>query len=930
MSSTNRPNHHLIIALLVGFAYHLGLTFFTFKRTYDAYVHIFFADHYARSWFEPWEPRWYTGFNMTSYPPASHQVTALLSSLLGLQNAFIVVLVCALLFTVVGIYRFAKIWVSAEAAGYAALIAIFATGITETAHVFGQLPTLFSLGFLLNALPYVYRWVHDGRWRILFVAWMVCAATTAGHHVTTLFGSVFFVAPVLVVALWDRYAAQTTINETPILTIVVRFLTSWLTVAPVRRAFLRAIVFGVGLIAILVAVVLPYWLWSASDPISQVPIPHASRDSFIENQAAGLVFWLIPYGVGVLFLPWVTKQMTTLRRLPLLLSFLLLILLGTGGTTPIPRLLLGGAFEILTLDRFTFWATIVMLPFMGEIIASVAEGQIGRKTLSPSAARACLLVFAVALISASVFTANLTQFRKFQPEPIAMEPILQFLKKDEHDAWRFLTLGFGDQMAWLSAQTDALSVEGNYHSARRLPELTSSPVERLDGAKFRGIPGLGSLQQFLTVPEKYHLKFIFSNDPFYDPLLYFSGWREVGRLDNNIIVWERAGIPPLPDTLPNKQLPQWQRIMWGVLPLTTIGLAIAAVFLLGQQADRPRWWSWRMGAFVLVGAAGLILTWAGVRRVQNNGISAESTLLAYYDALDFRQFEEAYSLLDPDTRPDYEIYLEHITSQGGLRGSYAKLDNLVTVVLEETAATQTIRADAEWVTALAKITSAETHLLSRSAAGWVVAPPAITENPISTTSQQPINVRTVSAQSINRDGRHHLLGVIANETQTAADITITGILYDATGAEIGRNNAHTLVVHTLAAGEATPFRIPFPTSITQTVGSFEIKTQAYTVVEPPYTVSFAADDGLQATADGQPLLVGNIINAGCRDVSIVQLLIAQQDAAGNVLWVEQFFVQAPLKAGDTRYLAAQVSVVADNPTWWVTSQSFVLAQKPRC
>ena len=36
-----------------------------------------------------------------------------------------------------------------------------------------------------------------------------------------------------------------------------------------------------------------------ADPITQVSIPHASRDSFIKNPNAGLVFWLVPYGLSL-------------------------------------------------------------------------------------------------------------------------------------------------------------------------------------------------------------------------------------------------------------------------------------------------------------------------------------------------------------------------------------------------------------------------------------------------------------------------------------------------------------------------------------------------------------------------------------------------------------------------------------------------------
>ena len=192
-----RQNPHLLLALAIALAYHGSLVFYTFKRTYDAYVHIFFADHYARAWFDHWDYRWYTGFTLTSYPPGSQQSIALLSPLVGLQNGFIIVQTLAVLWVTIGIYRFSKLWVSEEAAGYAALLTVFSSSITETIHVFGQLPTTFSLGFLLNALPFVRQWLDTGNLRWLLTAWALNAATTAGHHVTTLFGAIFFVMPVI-------------------------------------------------------------------------------------------------------------------------------------------------------------------------------------------------------------------------------------------------------------------------------------------------------------------------------------------------------------------------------------------------------------------------------------------------------------------------------------------------------------------------------------------------------------------------------------------------------------------------------------------------------------------------------------------------------------------------------------------------------------
>lgn len=581
------PN--LLLALALALVFHGALVFYTFGRTYDAFVHIFFADHYARAWFDHWDYRWYTGFPMTSYPPGSQQSIALVSKLVGLRNGFVLVQTYAALMLVIGMYRFARLWVSEEAAGYAALLTVFSSSITETIHVFGQLPTTFSLGFLLNALPFVYRWLRRGELRILLLAWSINAATTAGHHVTTLFGAVFFVAPVIGLGLVDELRRPLPDEPDGSPAQVTRRNLRPLAVRRLRRilpATVRAGVYGVGLIALLVLVVLPYWLWSKADPITQVPIPHASRDSFLVNTSAGLVFWLIPYGLSLIALPYVAYKGMTTRAWPLALSIGLLFFLGTGGTTPFPKLLLRGAYDVLTLDRFTFWATICMLPLLGEFVVSLRHGGLARLIrgqLGRTAHFAIQAGLVAAYLLIAIFVVNLTQFRRFQPAPIEVEPITTFLAKDGHDRWRYLTLGFGDQVAWLGAATTATSVDGNYHSARRLPELTSTPVERLEGAKFRGIPGIGSLQQFLAVPEKYNLKFIFSNDQFYDPLLYFSGWHRLQRLENGLMVWERADIPALPEALPRKEIPVYQRAMWGIVPM---GAIFSALTLLGVYAAR--------------------------------------------------------------------------------------------------------------------------------------------------------------------------------------------------------------------------------------------------------------------------------------------------------------------------------------------------------
>ncbi len=591
-TSLAQADVRLWIALLTATLWHGGLLVSgSYRRTYDAYIHMFFGDHYARDWFSTWEPRWYTGFTVTSYPPGTHQLIAALHRVIPLEAAFVVVQIFAIIALIVGVYRFTLIWFDQRVAGWAAILAVASTAISEVVHVFGQLPTSFSLAMLLNALPSIYAWVRNGSYGHLGVGVAMVAATTAAHHVTTLFGAVFFVGPVVATAVIDALRTPRP-GEPPGHSLQINRQSFWPTaVRRLRRVFpalARSMVIGFASIVVLVVVVLPYWLWSASDPIVQIPIPHASRDNFFENTAAGIVFFIIPWGPLIALLPVALLRGAFSRALPLAASVGLLFVLGTGGTTPIPRLLLGGAFDILTLDRFTIWATIGALPLIASMIPSLTGGRaaaFGRAVVGRRSWTLCLGVSAAVVVAAAVLAANFAQFRPLQPDRIDPQPIAAFMSKDQHDRWRYLTLGFGDQMARVAAETTATTVDGNYHSARRLPELTSRSVERLEGAKFRGVPGIGSLQQFLGTPDRYNLKFVFSNDVFYDPLLWASGWHRLDRLINGVVVWEREDVPPLPDVLPSSELPDWQRAMWGIMPLTA--LATASVAFAWNLAGQP-------------------------------------------------------------------------------------------------------------------------------------------------------------------------------------------------------------------------------------------------------------------------------------------------------------------------------------------------------
>ncbi|GAC1544618.1 MAG: hypothetical protein NVS2B7_18980 [Herpetosiphon sp.] len=1013
-------NGYLLLALALALVYHGGLLVSgSYKHTYDAYVHLFFADHYMRAWFDHWEYRWYTGFPVISYPPGSQQSIALLAFVIGLPAAYVVIQLAAILLSTVGVFRSSRMWVSETAAGYAALIFVFGTALAETVHVWGQLPTIFALGFLLNALPFVHRWLVHGRLSMLLIAWALNAATTAGHHVTTLFGAVFFVGPVILSALihaWHVPAA----GETGPLAPLSRATLAPYTASRLRRVLptlLRAALYGVGLVVVLLLVVLPYWLYSRADPITQVPIPHGSRDSFLVNPNAGLVFWLIPYGLTLLALPYILRRGLQRHLLPLWLSWALLFVLGTGGTTPIPRWLLGGAYNILTLDRFTFWATIIALPLVAEAVVSLHNGAIARylrDQWGPAVLHLLQGGLVVAYLIASLATANLTQLRHFQPDPIEMQPLVDFLAKDQHDRWRYLTLGFGDQFAWLSAQTTATSVDGDYHSARRLPELTSAPVERLEGAKYRGTAGIRSLQQFLAVPEKYQLKYVFSNDQFYDPLLFFSGWHRLQRLTNGVMVWERADIPPLPSVLPRVEIPNFQRIMWGVVPLAAVLLGLLAlgarwwlklfprslaltrrgpssvdaqVQRLWSAVDRrlarwsatpngpstagpahrpvprPRRWSYpppasqplrrRRVHWLLVGATLLTLGSFGWYVTWTN--TPLSLVARYFNDLDFGRYQQAYALLDPATRPSFDLYRLQLSVENGLVASYGKLSDLHSRVVSGDAQHLVVDVNGTWMTALQPFPAARRLKLVRHGWRWSIeAPPQDLSTPPDEFFRRPSvtfgaqgrrqlgigpvpqsdlqdrpNIRVLESRLVRSGNNNVAVGELINDGVDPADVTLTAFLYDANNRLISSANAQTAILHKLLPQETTPFRIDLPPAMPAAAGSTAVPRMP---LGPPaalqvYARGVVTGRDLYRDLAAQYLrvgpatdrslhLFGQLLNIGTGESVVPHLLITYYDVGGHVAWVDERFLGSAIRP--------QRSAAWDLPLPDPTQISFVL------
>ncbi|HUE97906.1 MAG TPA: hypothetical protein VMN99_01555, partial [Anaerolineales bacterium] len=520
-----------------------------YRLSYDAYNHMFFGDHYRMDWWSLWDVRWYTGFSVNSYPPLVHQLIGALSHIIGLDAAFALVLWIAVTLLPLAVYSFARIFVGKTSAGYAALGAAFLPSAYLTAHIFGQLPTLAATVTALFGMAALHQYLRAGSKLNGALTVVLLSTVLAFHHATLLF------LPWLVLAIASHLIIS---KQVTLQTLAYRLLIA-------------------GIVAMLVMflVIWPFWGWGSGQSI-QTPIDHASRHNFFRDPLAPLLFFLPVYGPLILILPAALSLAHKLRLLGLGFAFSLLFILGLGDTTPLPRLFFGNGWEWLTYDRFAFWASLTLLPFFGMLVILLRRQR----------SRAIRTKIFLTLATTSMIVGLVTAFLPLQPGAVDMRQIVEFLEQDEHAGWRYVTFGFGDQLALLSTLTTATTIDGSYHTARTLPELRSSGLAQIDTAFW--LPnGLSALDPILQKAGEHGVRWGFVNVPKYVPVLERNGWTKIRTLEGGVQVWENpnAELPSLTQPPPANNLASFS---WGTLPILSLitTLSLASLRIWHAQAER--------------------------------------------------------------------------------------------------------------------------------------------------------------------------------------------------------------------------------------------------------------------------------------------------------------------------------------------------------
>lgn len=526
---------------------------------YDRQTHLFMADHYLHRWFDAWEPRWFGGFCMFSYPPLAHQLVALLGAVVGLEAAYGCIQLATLVALPWAIHALAEELVAPEAAGLSALLAALASGTALVTFAFGMLPTVLAFTLAVAATAALLRYLRLGS-RPWLLAWSALgAATMATHHLTCI-----LCLPLLALAAVGAHATRSG-----------------------RRDAMRIVMAAACLLLAGTLVILPFWWWVLTLNRPQAEIPHYTRSTI---WSSGDLAWRYFMGLGggaLLIAPFALWTAVRDRRLWALAAVIATFgVLGLGGTTPLPRLLFPGWWKWLTYDRFAYWAFLLVL----------VPGGVWLDRCRPRLQAPVLLAFLV--LAALAATTTVRAFT--QPLPLdgdVMRGVHDFLGREGRDRYYYATIGLAEsELAHLSRLTSACTLDGLYYTARRDafqresghgPQDTVLPWVRPDGRSYMK-------DVLLPHPHAFGLRYVISASRRGNEVLQADGWKPVAqfgpdggdyeeRVDLHscqVVVWEApdpARIRPIHEMATVEPSPRLLEWLWGGLPLLSLAVGLGAL-----------------------------------------------------------------------------------------------------------------------------------------------------------------------------------------------------------------------------------------------------------------------------------------------------------------------------------------------------------------
>jgi hypothetical protein len=410
--------------------------------------------------------------------------------------------------------------------------------------------------------------------------------------------------------------------------------------------------------------------------------------------------------------------------------------------------------------------------------------------------------------------------------------------------------------------------------------------------------------------------------------------------------------------LPKDDVAKWQKILWGTIPLITVLLAFLLnihMLLVNTLKTRikstPAFLNYKneyskfsttvlrvthLWSLILA----FILCFAMYQFYIKNDSQRhpENAIIAYYDALDFKEFETAFSLINPNSDMTISQYMLEISVTDGLLSSYAKLDAIETIITNKTNSVARVKVITNWITPLEKINRIDYKSLTKINGKWYLEPDELnTDLPPDqlysdntkgyhnqgrrriTTEQthhedvlkQPV-LEVLLAKLVKYENHYAIIGEIQNIDNVPADVVLKGTLYNDNNKELASYNAKYHMKHKLMPKETTAFKINFEGiawSKTQDSIPDSFNPDEFTPIEfeeQPTKFNLQAAGNVSGSDLFKSLMLsdieiseheinGQLFNSGLQEITIPQLLISYYDEHKTMLWVDHLFVKEGIR-----------------------------------
>jgi hypothetical protein len=352
-----------------------------------------------------------------------------------------------------------------------------------------------------------------------------------------------------------------------------------------RSVFRRLLITFVTSAFLIIVVMEPFFEFVIETPF-QAEIPHATRLNIFADHSHSLLFFWGIYGFTAALIPvgyLIIRKRSEL--LPLFVVFISLFVMGLGGTTPLPRLLLGELWYVLTYDRFAVWASLLFAFLLGIMLKDAGQlvnkyhHQLDIAKKSKANVKILKASLIIGLAVSSIFAMSLDSFITTSPIPDSvLREVAEFLERGGD--YRYITFGFGQSFMKLSYLCSRETVDGGYNSARKLPILVDSGIERLDNIKY--FPDSEEfIEEFLNRSAELGIKWVISADEFYVPFLLGNGYRIDAMWNSNpeIKIWSRDQVT-MKELQPEEEFSTYQIVVWSFGPLLTL-ISLSTLYIGG-------------------------------------------------------------------------------------------------------------------------------------------------------------------------------------------------------------------------------------------------------------------------------------------------------------------------------------------------------------